>query len=82
MPSLQHNLTKLLQGVEEAKTATNAAFKELCEEIFRNQNLIGQIEKLKQLVTTLTEENDELPKRTLELTENLSPLLSFNTNHR
>ena len=51
---------RLSQGFEEAKLASNSAFKELCEEILRSNYLKDQITDLRTRIATLMSENESL----------------------
>ena len=73
---------KLQQGFEEAKLAANAAFKELSTEVLKVTELKEKINSLQQRITTLTEENEGLLKRTMDLTEDVSALSAIATNQR
>ena len=76
------SVAKLQQGFEEAKLAANAAFKELCTEVLKVTELKEKINSLQQRITTLTEENEGLLKRTMDLTEDVSALSAIATNKR
>ena len=76
------SVAKWQQGFEEAKLAANAAFKELCTEVLKVTELKEKINSLQQRITTLTEENEGLLKRTMDLTEDVSALSAIATNKR
>ena len=76
------SVDRLSQGFEEAKLAANSAFKELCEEILRSNYLKDQITDLKTRIATMTSENENLLRRTLELSEDVSSLKSITANSR
>ena len=76
------SVDRLSQGFEEAKLSDNSAFKELCEDILRRISLKDQITDLKTRIATLTSENENLSKRTLELTEDVSSLKSITASSR
>ena len=76
------SVAKLQQGFEEAKLAANAAFKELCTEVLKVTELKEKINSLQQRIATLTEENEGLLKRKMDLTEDVSALSAITTNQR
>ena len=72
----------LVQGFEEAKTSANAVFAELCSQVNEVNRQKEKIANLQQRITTLTTENKDLLKRTLDLTEDVSSLKSITANSR
>ena len=75
------SVARLPQGFAEAKTTTNAAFKELCEEVLKSKTLKEQVNDLTQRIFTLTFGNESLLKRTFELTEYVCSLTAITSAH-
>ena len=76
------NVTTLERAFNEARKEASNTLDVLYEQLKNSQALEDEHEKLKQRLSTLTMENEALPKRTFELTDELATLRSLAASHR
>ena len=76
------SVDRLFQGVGQANFSANAAFKEFCNKVDRVNELTGQVSQLQQRIAVLNDKNEALPKRTFELTEDVSTLTAITSTNR